>query len=322
MEFPLPLRMSIEQKAQDTGTASLTKEAQDLSLRYRGESGHGKRLVTSDRQALAYAAVRMPATFGAVASALEHTLPLLARSPATLLDVGAGTGAACWAADALLDLESVVCLEREPYMAQLGQALMAGGPAALQNARWLSSDIAERGPLPRAQLVAASYVLGEMRPEERPAALSRLWDAAESLLLLVEPGTPEGFRQLKEARAFLLGQKAVLLAPCPHENACPLPPDDWCHFTCRVARSRLHRQLKGGEAPYEDEKFCYLAFSREKAPRAAARILRHPQIESGRITLRLCTPDRIGDLPVRKRDGSLFKAARKANCGDAFPSEI
>lgn len=97
MEFPLPLRTAIEQKAQDSSTAELIREAQGLSQRYREESGQGKRLVTTDRQAFVYAAVRMPATFGAVAAALEHTLPFLEDAPTSLLDVGAGTGAAAWA---------------------------------------------------------------------------------------------------------------------------------------------------------------------------------------------------------------------------------
>lgn len=136
---------------------------------------------------------------------------------------------------------------------------------------------------------------------------------------MIEPGTPEGFRQIKAARDYLLDRGAALLAPCPHEKSCPLPPDDWCHFSCRVARSRLHRQLKGGDAPYEDEKFCYLAFGRAKGARFSSRILRHPQIESGKITLQLCTPSGLVTLPVRKRDGTLFKTARKANSGDAFP---
>ncbi len=322
MEFPLPLRTAIEQKAQDSSTAELIREAQGLSQRYREESGQGKRLVTTDRQAFVYAAVRMPATFGAVAAALEHTLPFLEDAPTSLLDVGAGTGAAAWAADSLLSLESVSCLEREPAMARLGQSLMSAGSEPLQTARWIPGDLTDKNPLPaRAGLVSAAYVLNEVREEDRPAVLLRLWAAVEDVLLLIEPGTPEGFRQLRAARDCLLAQGAVLLAPCPHQKPCPLPSDDWCHFTCRIARSRLHRQLKGADAPYEDEKFCYLAFGRSASNRAVSRVLRHPQIESGRITLRLCTRSGLITLPVRKRDGSLFKSARKASSGDAFPFE-
>ena len=124
-----------------------------------------------------------------------------------------------------------------------------------------------------------------------------------------------------EPRGTVFWRRAPSCWPCPHQKPCPLPSDDWCHFTCRIARSRLHRQLKGADAPYEDEKFCYLAFGRSASNRAVSRVLRHPQIESGRITLRLCTRSGLITLPVRKRDGSLFKSARKASSGDAFPFE-
>ena len=321
MECPLPLRAAIEKQIEKAGAFGLRQEVKALSRRYQEESGQGKRLVSTDRQTLAYAAVRMPATFGAVCAALAQVLPLLGKEPYTLLDVGAGTGAAVWAADALLELKEITCLEREPAMARLGQTLMKAGSEPLQSARWLAGDLTGDPPLPSAQLVSASYVLNEISPENRPAALSRLWQATQRLLLLVEPGTPEGFCQLQAARDLLLGEGAFLLAPCPHAGPCPLPDGDWCHFACRVARSRLHRQLKEGEAPFEDEKFCYLAFGREPGDRAAARVLRHPQVESGKITLRLCTRGGLAVQSVRKRDGALFKLARKASCGGPFPYE-
>ena len=78
---------------------------------------------------MAYAATRMPATFGAVYAALFAALTEADLSPKTLLDVGAGTGAACWAAAALCDFSRITCLERESAMKNLGQALMRGGRA-------------------------------------------------------------------------------------------------------------------------------------------------------------------------------------------------
>ena len=47
-----------------------------------------------------------------------------------------------------------------------------------------------------------------------------------------------------------------------------LQPPDWCHFTQRLQRSRAHKQVKGAELPFEDEKFAYVALTR--APVAAA----------------------------------------------------
>ena len=173
-------------------------------------------------------------------------------------------------------------------------------------------------------MVVASYVLNELPPEGRRAGAERLWAAASGMLLLVEPGTPAGYALLREARDALLSAGARMVAPCPHEGPCPIAGEEWCHFTCRVARSRLHRRLKEGDAPYEDEKFAYLALCRKEILPAgalpeAARVLRHPQVEKGRITLTLCAPDGRKTLTVSKKDAARFRLARKAKCGDPFP---
>ena len=78
--------------------------------------------------------------------------------------------------------------------------------------------------------------------------------------------------------------------------------------------------FKGGDVPYEDEKFSYLAVAKEPARPAECRILRLPQKESGRIALRLCMQEGIQDKAVTKKQGELFKRARKADSGDAFPN--
>lgn len=318
MEFPAALTNAIQQLAAGYPMAQLKSAAQELSRRYRQETGQGKVLLNEDLQAAAYALARMPATFGAVAAALGYALEAADFAPKTLLDAGAGTGAACWAADALLPLEQATCLEREGAMRRLGQQLMQGGSGALQEAEWMAADLTDGAPLPKAELVVASYVLGELSPAARIAALQKLWEAAEGMLLIVEPGTPAAFAQIELARQILVGQGAHIAAPCPHEQPCRLSGQDWCHFACRVSRSRLHKQLKGGDAPYEDEKFSYLALARFEVCHNKSRILRHPQVAKGQIGLTLCGAQENKSVLVKKKDGALFKAARKAKCGDAI----
>lgn len=318
MEFPLPLRAALEARLDGVKQSQLLKDAQTLSARYREESGSGQRLLTTDTEAAAYAATRMPATFGAVAASLSYALDCCEERPETLLDVGAGTGAACWAADALLNLTKITCLEREGAMRRLGEALVEAGSPALQAAQWIDRDITKEAFGVTADLVIASYVLNELSAAYRNKTALNLWNASKQVLLLIEPGTPAGYAHLREIRTLLLREGAHIAAPCPHENDCPLPEDDWCHFTCRVARSRIHKQLKGGDAPYEDEKFCYLALTRQQPIPAKARILRHPRIDPGKITLQLCTQEGLSTREIRKKDGPLFKTARKSDCGDSF----
>ena len=108
------------------------------------------------------------------------------------------------------------------------------------------------------------------------------------------------------------------VGPCPHDLACPLGSDDWCHFAVRLARSRLHRQAKGVELGYEDEKFSYTALSRAAGPRAGARIIRQPQIRSGHVNLVTCERDGIHERTISRKQGARYRDAKSAAWGDAI----
>ena len=320
MELPYALKTAIEELADGLDRARLSAAAQTNSERYREKLGRGSRLVTTDIEAAAYAAARMPATYGAVYTALKNALECIEMpSNITLTDVGAGTGAGTWAAAGLLDIASVTCLEREKAMRDTGALLMKkSDDEALAAAQWREFDLTNAAPIAHSDVILASYVLNELKEADRIAAAKRLFEAADRLLLIVEPGTPEGWKQLMQLRGVLVDQGAHIAAPCPHANACPVQEGDWCHFTCRVARSRLHKALKMGDAPYEDEKFCYLALTKAPAEPTKGRVVRHPIIERGKITIKACTNSGLEQLTVRKKDG-MFKWARKAQNGDALP---
>ena len=315
--FPQELTAALEALLAGESAAQLALDAQTISENYRLRTGQGSRLLTKEREAAAYAASRMPATFAAAQAALQQAMNASGLEIRTLLDCGAGTGAVGWAAAGLLELEHVTCLEREDAMRSVGGALMRAGGGALSQAVWASCDLTAAQALPRADLVAEGYMLGELREELRLPVAQRLWDAAEKMLLLIEPGTPQGFANLAAVREHLASQGAHVAAPCPAgASRCPMAGEDGCPFAVRVQRTRLHKALKGGDAPYEDEKFCCLALTRE-APKAAcrARVLRHPVIAPGRITLTLCEGGERTVRVVTKKD-PLWKRVRKIGAGD------
>lgn len=316
MEIPQALREAIDQQLPNVQYQQMMTDAQAISVRYRMQDGSGKRLLTKESEAIAYAAARMPATFSAVTTALEQTLSKDGCCPQTLLDAGAGTGAASWAAEGLLELKSITCLERENAMLKTGRAMMEHGSPALSAAKWLQHDLVMDEIIERADLVIAAYVFNELTERDRLTAAKKLWEATSQILLLVEPGTPAAFSHLMAVRRCLLQYGAHIIAPCPHEKDCPKMNGDWCHFTCRVARSRLHRQLKGGEAPFEDEKFTYIALTRRRDLSPGARVLRHPQVRGGHVVLEVCTQDGISNIKLTKKDGERYKQAKKAKSGD------
>src|SRR6202011_2337019 len=124
-----------------------------------------------------------------------------------------------------------------------------------------------------ADLVVASYLIGEISDAERKALGELMWTKTRDTLLIVEPGTPAGYARILALRAQLIASGAHVAAPCPHNDKCPLQAPDWCHFTQRLPRSRAHQQIKGVELPFEDEKFIYVALARAPVAQHPARVL-------------------------------------------------
>lgn len=321
MELPLALRQAIETVLTGRRPAELERAASVLSDRYRREVRDGRLHLVDGEAAAAYLATRLPATYAAIRAAMASVAEQRpAFAPLRLLDVGAGPGTAMWAAaDCWPGLGHAVLLEASGAIRKAGMALARD--AATARIDWLEADAT--APLPAAalpaHLVTLAYVLNELPEAAGLTLIDRLWEHTTGVLLLVEPGTPNGWRRLMAARDRLLRQGASIVAPCPHALACPLAAPDWCHFSRRLARSRLHRLAKGGEVPWEDERFAYLAVAREPGALPAARILAPPRAASGRIALKLCGSDgKAQDRLVTKRDTEAYRIARRADWGDAL----
>lgn len=318
--LPPALRVALERELTGTDQRRLAAAASGLSERYReGHSRTTAPFVQNVADVLAYAATRMPATLGAIkAACAEIAQRQPSFQPSTQLDLGAGTGAATWAANQTwLSLQQHQLIERENTMLQLGQRLMQAGPTSLQRATWQQANLPNTNNLGSYDLVTIGYVLGELNTSQRQQLLTQAWQATSRVLLIVEPGTPRGFELILAARAFLLEQQAHLIAPCPHQQTCPLQANDWCHFATRIERTRFHRSLKGAELGYEDEKSSYIAVSRQPSQLAQARVIRHPLHQPQRIQLQLCTPQGLISPTINKRDAQ-WKQARKAEWGDSF----
>jgi ribosomal protein RSM22 (predicted rRNA methylase) len=91
----------------------------------------------------------------------------------------------------------------------------------------------------------------------------------------------------------------------------------WCHFAQRLPRTKAHRDLKGAELGYEDEKFSYVALTRRAVTDRASRIVDHPHYRKHLVELSLCTRDGLRKRTVPRSDPS-YKVARKAAWGDGF----
>lgn len=322
MNVPHGMREAIETMAREYSSSDLHEAVQRLTERYRHAEPTSAARQATLIEVAAYLVTRMPATFSALSAVFERLQEHMPEwRPHTLLDVGAGPGTVGWVASMVYpNLDHITAWERERAMREIGQQLAQSGPLAVRSMQWRDVSLGT-GVVPSGKydMVVGSYVMGELPDDQVVSVTQRLWNACAGALVLVEPGTSRGFERIIRIRQIVLNAGGHLIAPCPHQKLCPLPKADWCHFSQRLQRSRMHRHMKGGDAPYEDEKFSYLIFHRRPITVVTGpRIVRHPMTKPGHIELTLCTDDGIRREIARKSQGAVFREARKARWGDLW----
>lgn len=223
------------------------------------------------------------------------------------------------AAEHFSDLTGVVLVEDFTEWISIGKWLAERSKLdSIRSAEWQQGSIVQAWSSDAFDLVTISYVLNELCSADVIALVRAAWRRAGKVLVIVEPGTPAGFECIRQARSELVAEGAHIVAPCPHENECPMRDGNWCHFAERLERSSKHRHAKLAALGYEDEKYSYIALAREPVPLPASRILRHPRKHSGHLELELCTPQGLKRETVSKKQGPKYKDARRAGWGDAI----
>ena len=312
--LPDELRHGIDALLQHVPPRTLASRAAEISDAYR--AGRGSEAIIRDAtDVAAYLATRLPATYAAIVAALDSVAERAPDfAPHSLLDFGAGPGTASFAAAQIWpDLHDITMLDRNAALLTAAKHLAEASSApVLQAARTVTSLNAVTF-----DLVIAAYVFAELPHADAQKAAVQLWSACRGVLVIVEPGTPDGFERIKTIRETLLSKDAHIAAPCPGSYACPIAAPDWCHFSVRLPRSRAHMRAKDGDVPFEDEKFSYVAFAREHVSLhpITARILARPHAMKPEIRFKLCTAEGITHRAIARRDPA-YKPASKKNWGD------
>jgi ribosomal protein RSM22 (predicted rRNA methylase) len=315
--LPAHLKAALDAKLNGLSRSDTAARAAAISKTYRDGGGSGA--IRTEADALAYALARMPATYAAAVAGLNALLEIRPDfSPRTLLDIGAGPGTASFAAaEAFPSLKRFALLDRNDALRALALKF-ADNCVLLRELTYASGEArAAVAQESAADIVIASYVIGELTERERGELTELMWSRANDTLLIIEPGTPAGYARIIAARSQLIGLGAHVFAPCPHDSACPLKPPDWCHFAQRLARSRTHKEIKSAELPFEDEKFCYVALTRLPLARRTARVLAQPAVGKVEVSARLCTVDGLVFAKVPRRDKTAYARARRWRWGDA-----
>lgn len=327
MNLPELLKIAIEEEVSQIGAQARLNATQTLSHRYRDQNQRQEILkekqhfLANDAQRIAYILARMPATFGAVKYVLNELKNRYSSSFNSVLDLGAGPGTAMWALSEIFpSVAEITMLEQDSSLINLGKKLASkSNHPLIKKAKWLQADVLKQDKFPESDLIIVSYAMGEWPLSITSELVKKLWASARQALVIVEPGTMPGFGVIRQVRQQLIELGAEMIAPCPHTLKCPMPVNDWCHFSVRIERSRQHRLAKGGTLGYEDEKFSYVAVAKSSVELPEARILRHPLKRSGHVSFVLCTKESgIVNKIISRRDGELYKEARHLEWGDTL----
>src|SRR6266702_4350165 len=174
--LPAELKSALEEKLQGLPRNEAASRAALISKTYR--DGGGSHAIKSETDALAYALARMPATYAAVAASLNALCEIRPDfAPQSLLDAGAGPGTASWAAaEAFSSLQHFTLLDANDALRKLALDLVS-------NSFRLRSVKYERGgarsllvKAEAADLVVASYMIGEIGEAEQAALAGLMWE--------------------------------------------------------------------------------------------------------------------------------------------------
>jgi ribosomal protein RSM22 (predicted rRNA methylase) len=314
--LPAALHAVLERVGQGLDAMELRDKAGTISGHYR-RRGTSQGVVRTEADALAYAVTRMPATYAAIAMALDE---LLARAPdyapGNMIDVGCGPGTAFLAAAERFRIGHARLVDHNSAFLELSSRLAATEPStAVEHVR---CELRGWEPVEPADLIICGYSLTELEDAAAAQLVTRLWRRTRGALLIAEPGRPADYRRLMVWRRLLVAEGATILAPCPHALDCPLPAEDWCHFSVRLERRKAHRAAKGAALGYEDEKVSYLIAARPDigAP-AKARVLRRPVQSKVQVQVALCGAAGLVNSSVPSRDKARHSIAKRLDWGDA-----
>jgi ribosomal protein RSM22 (predicted rRNA methylase) len=316
-DLPAELKAALDGKLRGFSRTDAAGRAASISKTYRDGGGSGA--IRSEGDALAYALARMPATYAAVTASLNALCEIRPDfAPNSLLDVGAGPGTASWAAaEAFPSLQGFALLDANDALRTLALNLFSESFRLRDISYERGEARAALAKADTADLVIASYMIGEIGAAEQKILAELMWQKTRDTLLVVEPGTPAGYARIIALRERLVAEGAHVVAPCPHDDKCPLQAPDWCHFTQRLQRSRAHKQLKGAELPYEDEKFAYVALTRAPVAKRPARVLAQPEVSKVEVSAKLCTADGLAWTRTPRRAKADYARARRWRWGDA-----
>ncbi|KAI0830778.1 Rsm22-domain-containing protein [Trametes gibbosa] len=277
-------------------------------VKYKSVKDAGKH---SLRDATAFATVALPSHYSAIYAVLDHVKQRLGPEWQVrhVIDWGAATGSALWASGHVFQgnneisptdmaskeisqstLNSYLGIDKREGLVRIGKRLIKdikmGGLSIAWQKSFHEDNTVERDAGSGTLAVSAFLLSSIATPIERKALIREMWDSGAAVMVLID----HDFEAVAEAREqFLkLGRRELedpstsglhirgshVVAPCPHDGACPLYHPGAsklvCSFTQRLQRPEFVRKTKHSGTGHENMQYSYVVIRRGPRPSLAA----------------------------------------------------
>lgn len=279
--------------------------------------------------------------------------------PKSVLDFGSGMGTTIWAVNETWpnSVQEFMNIDISKEQQHLCEFLLRGGKETGQPLQ----NVFHREYLPvstkvRYDMVVSAFSFLDLpNTEMRAQTIENLWNKTNDILVLVERGNKGGFSTIHDARHFILDSsgfdvtkkinfttqsqpqtqlnqpKAHILAPCPHEFACPRASmstkmkRDICRFRVVFEPLEIGEKKHG----YSREEFSYVVLrKRPYQPYYSETTSRWPRIvekrnhAGGQITHKICCPNgTLAETVITKKKygRAAYEVAKSCSWGDVLP---
>ncbi len=324
LAFPPKIERAISEILTEENSREWLQRVNQLHLRYMGETQEKSPFIYDHLDALAYLALRAPATYVQTQSVLSSLVEVLPGwKPKTLLDVGSGPGVGIWATTNVFpNLQSVTCIDQDKNFLLLGRRIIAASGLSIPTS-WQQDKLLRglKSSTETYDIVLIVNVLSELSAKQRDKVIGSAFKRCKGIMVIIEPGTPTGSAIIQKVAKNFSGN-ASLLAPYI-DNSYVSDDDYWLHFSKRFIRPeftrRVRQHLRNSSrmaSDWEETKYSYVIIG-GILPKSSpwGRCAGQVRLHKGYLEVPVLTRDHILHLKILKRQKKQYTFAKKLRWG-------
>lgn len=332
LNLPADVSESVSRILLRSDARQLSVQAKELHERYMQGLNPIEPHIQKPSDCVAYLALRFPATYAQIASALLQVSRRLPDfHPRNVLELGCGPGTGILAAKSVWpSVAAATGLDQEKLFLSLAEEIQYGAKIAPETTwvkstvlKWIQADEAATY-----DLIIVGNVLNELPEEERDMLVQKISSRSSGVVVFVEPGTATGNTLIGDVARVVSGSQR-LIAPYI-DNTFVEAGDHWIHFSQRFQRPEFQRRIRQSmrESPlmasdWEDVKYCYVAWGNVQGAKTFwGQCIGPVEKQKGFLTIPVLTKEGIINPRVLKRHKDDYNYVKNIRWGEMLESPI